>query len=475
MTFVESSCLIIASNFPPIQSAGVYRTLRMAKYLPALGWKLNILTLSTNTLQQGTSIDPALLDQIPTDIQIYRAPARFPIEKLNRILGRNRQSAKEKVALNGITGGGTTTGKMPKKSSAGFYQRLKDQLTLPWMTPDRMVGWVGPAAKLGTVAVRESETNVIYSSGPPWSNHLVAVRIVAATGLPWVADFRDPWGGNAFRPGRSGDTWAGRKHRELESRVYRNASVVIFNTDRSRSDAVDRIGESLANKSVVIPNGFDPAHFEGLDLSSSSPDTVKPASEPLQIIHAGSFYGKRNVDSLLSAIGELKRAGKLSAADVQLSLIGRVREHEQTLVKQHSIRDIVALEPPVSHHDCLQRLRDADLLLLVQTEAPLCIPGKLYEYIAIGKPVLTVASDGATADLVAAESIGECIAPTDITGLKICLLDLVDRHRNGGIKRRDVSVRNRYDGSRQMELFDTVLRRAMVDPETRSAVGVVSE
>ena len=248
MTFVESSCLIIASNFPPIQSAGVYRTLRMAKYLPALGWKLNILTLSTNTLQQGTSIDPALLDQIPTDIQIYRAPARFPIEKLNRILGRNRQSAKEKVALNGITGGGTTTGKMPKKSSAGFYQRLKDQLTLPWMTPDRMVGWVGPAAKLGTVAVRESETNVIYSSGPPWSNHLVAVRIVAATGLPWVADFRDPWGGNAFRPGRSGDTWAGRKHRELESRVYRNASVVIFNTDRSRSDAVDRIGESLANK-----------------------------------------------------------------------------------------------------------------------------------------------------------------------------------------------------------------------------------
>lgn len=464
----KSSCLIIASNFPPIQSAGVYRTLRMAKYLPALGWKLNILTLSTDTLQQGTSIDPTLLDQVPTEIQIYRAPARFPIEKFNQILGRNRQVVKEKATLKDMSGE-TANGKISKKS-AGLYQRLKDRITLPLMTPDRMVGWVSPAAKMGMAAVLENKINVVYSSGPPWSNHLVARRVCAAARLPWVADFRDPWVGNTFRPDRNGDTWVGRKHRLLELEVYRNASVVIFNTKRSRKNAVKRIGENLAEKSVVVTNGFDPADFAGLKASHIVPAGEQPLCRPLQIIHTGAFYGKRNVDTLLAAIGEMKREGELSADDIQLSLIGPVREHEQRMVKQHSIADIVALEQPVPHHTCLQRLKNADLLLLVQTKAPLCIPGKLYEYIAVGKPVLTIASDGATADLVA-EGIGGCIDPADFAGLKTCLLDLVNRHRGDGIKCPDVSIRNRYDGRQQMELFDAALRRAMANFEIRTAVG----
>jgi len=460
------SLLIIASNFPPIQSAGVYRTLRLVKYLPEFGWGLDVLTLSSSTLPQNTVTDSALLEQVPDGTNIYRAPARFPIEKFNQITGRSKSSGKAKS--NSIkTTSTSTVGLKTKNLSPGLFQKLKDRITLPWMTPDRLVGWVAPAAKLGLSVMKNQSADVIYSSGPPWSNHLVAGRIVAASEIPWVADFRDPWVGNAFRPGRNDDSWAGRKHRQLESSVYENANMVIFNTQRALDDAVSRIGSELGRKSVVIPNGFDPADFAGprTDQETRGGCTVdadpNAGATPFHMIHTGAFYGKRNIDSLLTAIGELKQEGKLTADDLKLELIGRVRAHEESLVARHSINDIVTLTNPVPHHECLQRLSRADMLLLVQTEAPLCIPGKLYEYIAIGKPVLTLAAEGATADIVASEKLGPCIDPEDRSQLKTGLLDLIQQHRCGEIKSADSASRERYDGSKQMALFNNALCRAM--------------
>ena len=309
---------------------------------------------------------------------------------------------------------------------------------------------------------RNAGIEILYSSGPPWSNHLVAERIATATGLPWVADFRDPWVGNTFRPGRNEDTWAGRKHRRLELSVFQKAHVVIFNTDRAQNDAVDRIGVFLAEKSVVIPNGFDPEHFEDLLACPVQPsESEAPRRTPLQMLHTGAFYGKRNVDSLLAVIGELKQSAKLSAGDLQLELIGSVRPHEQRLIDHHSISDIVTLIPSIPHKRCLQRLSKADVLLLVQTEAPLCVPGKLYEYIAIEKPILTLAADGATADLVTNENLGPCVDPADRSQLKSALLDLLGQHRNSEFRCISSAVCERYDGRKQMELFDNALCQAM--------------
>jgi len=429
----------------------------MAKYLPEYGWEIHVLTLSTDRLSKGTSIDNALLNQVPAGIPVYRAPARFPIEEFNRVTGRGKKREDERIT-SANSNRSTTDG---KKSTAGLFQRMKDRITMRWMTPDRLVGWVSPAAKLGRTAVREHKTDILYSSGPPWSNHLVAGKIVAATGLPWVADFRDPWVGNTFRPGRSGDTWAGRKHRILELDVYQKTNLVIFNTDRARDDAVNRIGDFLAEKSVVIPNGFDPENFNNLQTNSLPANKRTPhQSAPLQMLHTGAFYGKRNVDSLLAVIGELKHTGEITAKDLQLGLIGSVRPHEQKLIDHHSIGDIATQTPPIPHKQCLQQLVKADVLLLVQTEAPLCVPGKLYEYIAIGKPILTLAADGATADLVAKEDLGPCVDPTDCSQLKDVLLNLLRQHRCGEVKCSSSAIRERYDGRKQMALFNDVLCQA---------------
>ena len=415
-----------------------------------------MLTLQTDQLPQGTSTDSSLLKQVSAAIPTSRAKVRLPIETINRITGRSKTTRKS--GLKNSTGASkkSKSTSKPKSTSASFVQQLKDRLTIPWMTPDRLVGWVRPASKKGIEITRENKFDLIYSSGPPWSNHLVASRIGKSSGLHWVADFRDPWCGNAFRPSRNGDTWEGRKHRELELDVYHSASAIIFNTELAQQDAVERIGPWLAKKSVVIPNGFDPAHFANLPRQSAT-------SGKLKMIHAGSFYGKRNVDSLLKAIEKLKQSGTLTTKNFQLELVGNIRAHEQQMIESLSIKDFVVLTPTVAHSQCLERLSASDILLLVQTDAPLCVPGKLYEYIAIGRPIFTLATDGATTELVKREGLGICCDPANIAQIEASLAQIVGRSRTRQFEAASANVRSRYDGRQQMVAFDSVFQRLISD------------
>ena len=189
------------------------------------------------------------------------------------------------------------------------------------------------------------------------------------------------------------------------------------------------------------------------------------------MIHAGSFYGKRNVDTLLQAIGNLKQSGVLTTKNYQLELVGNVRDHEKQVIEDLSIGDLVMLTPAVSHSECLDRLNASDVLLLVQTDAPLCVPGKLYEYIAIGKPIFTLAADGATAELVKRERLGICCDPANIAQIEISLVQLLDQNRTGQFETASASVRDRYDGCKQMTTFDSIFQRVIFNStQTQSSI-----
>lgn len=464
----RTSVLVVASNFPPVHSGGVYRTLRLAKYLPDFGWDLKVLTLSQATFPHGTVVDHDLVAQVPDSTIVYRADAEYPLERLHSLRDFFRRRLREKKVGPASRGKKQPRVRLNKK---GYLQILKDRITLPYMTPDKIVGWVKPASKIGMRIAQEQQVSLIYSSGPPFSNHLVGNRIKAKCGLPWVADFRDPWLGNDWRPDRESESWSGRKHRAMESSVFVNADQVIFNTERSRHDAISRFGGQLAQKSVVIANGFDPSDFSNASLisngciNSSSCDheaQSRKENQSLKLVHTGSFYGRRNIDSLIRALGELTQCERLDRGDLSIDLIGNVRDHERHLVEDCKVSDMVRLIPPMPHQECLARIRQADALLLVQTEAPLCIPGKLYEYIAVGKPVFTLASAGATADLVTQERLGPCVDPDDLDAVKATVLDLVDQYRDGRLKQPDGHAVERYNGHNQMKEFDSVFRVALL-------------
>lgn len=457
-----SRCFLVATHFPPFQSAGTFRSIRIAKYLPELGWDLEVLTVDPASYLEGSRISQESLSQISQDIKVHRTRAAHPNQWLQagkKLLTRNSKpiSSKER----GATPKSASVTSTKEEPSSGMVQRAKDAVTVPLMTPDRWIGWMPFAVRKGKRALAASRCDLLYSSGPPWTNHLIARRLKQTHDVAWVADFRDPWVGNNFRPQRRGDTWVGRKHRELESKVIRFADGVIFNTARACDEAQSRYPDLPSEKFCVIPNGFDPA-----DFSSAPPASVDGQGEtnrrPLRLVHTGAFYGKRNVDALLVALGELRKTEAIGAEDIELVLIGAAgRDHEKRLAADLGITKMVNVRPSIPHSECLTELYGADVLLLVQTDAPLCVPGKLYEYLAVGRPVFTLAGDGATADIVRKEGVGPCVSPQDNDELKRVVLDLVHAHRNGGVSIAEGVQLERYDGRAQMRLFDAAFRRAM--------------
>ncbi|MDG2015404.1 MAG: glycosyltransferase [Pirellulaceae bacterium] len=461
------ACLIVASHFPPMRSAGVFRTLRIARYLPEHDWKLHVLTLNESAYLNGTTSSQELLSKIPDEVCIHRTSATHRLEQINAVkdwVRKGKRKESKKVEAKSSEGSSASAAKQ-QGTDRSFLQRVKDGITLPLMTPDRWIGWLPFAVRAGRQILKNHPIDVIYSSGPPWTNHLAALQLKQSKQTAWVADFRDPWLGNNFRPQRQGDTWVGRQHQTLERNVVEAADVVILNTKRSRQSMIDRYSSLPEDKFLVIPNGYDPADFEEIQKEHLCSETsVGQTPRPLRMVHAGAFYGRRNVDSLLQAIGELVCQKDLDSSDLQIDLIGAARpgrSRELQLAEAAGVSDIVNVLPSLPHAECLGQLLSADVLLLVQTEAPLCIPGKVFEYIALRKTVFTLAGEGSTADLVRSEHLGPCADPLDKEQIKSSVLGLVRNHQVESLPRPGSSALAKFDGCCQVELFDGALKKAM--------------
>ncbi len=419
--------LIVASLFPPAQSAGVFRTLRFSRYLSRVGWDVTVLTVDEDFYEETQAKDQRLKDKISCELAVVATRAVYPVESLSRM--------KQVLTLrrnNRIRNGANCDQETARTAHGGptTIARLKDAITLPLMTPDRLVGWVPFAVRAGTAAVRRQSIDVLYSTGPPFSNHVVGLKLKRKIGLPWVADFRDPWVSADFRPIRRSNTWVGRRHQKLETLVAREADRLLFTTPEIRDDMLQRHPDLASQKCHVLYNGFDPEDYRHLQVCHDTPRHGRP----LVMAHAGSFYGKRTVEPLLRAIGRLKSAGQLTASDIRLELIGAGvsgRTVEVQKAREYGIEELVEVTPPIDHQSCLERLAAADVLLLVQTEAPMCIPGKVFEYIALRKPVFTLCDRGATARFVREERLGWCVRPDDPEGLDNTLLELIHGFRAG--------------------------------------------
>jgi glycosyltransferase involved in cell wall biosynthesis len=168
------------------------------------------------------------------------------------------------------------------------------------------------------------------------------------------------------------------------------------------------------------------------------------------------------VRGLIEAVGNLRHDGRISAGQLEVQLIGALRNargEERRQVEKCGVREIVKVLPRVPHEECIRRLAQADVLLLVQVGAPLSVPGKLFEYMALGKPMFVLTSGGATADLVEREGLGVCADPDDVGQIEEALLSFCGQFASGeALATVSADVRSRYDGRRLTEQLDAVLR-----------------
>lgn len=380
----SSTLLMVAYEFPPCLSAGVQRTLKFAQHLPSHGWKPVVVTTVGSAYMRT---DPSL--SCPEGVDVHRAWSF---------------DASRRLAV------------------SGRYLKITS-------TPDRYSSWYPFAVRQGRAAIRQHQPAAIYSTYPVFTAHMVARTLARSTGLPWIADFRDP-APEHYEPGHE----AVRLASQVDRSAVDEASALIFATARMRELYLERYPTCDPNKAVVIENGFDEDRLEALTRAG------RERGETFDILHSGAIYPRgRDITSLLEALAYAPSHtpdGRL----IRLRLRGAQKReaHEKALIDrlgQLGLDDRVQFLPPCSYEEALEEMGRSDALLLLQGRLfDYQIPGKAYEYAATDRPILTLGGPrGATTALMRGMEgsvVGDADDPTSIVRALAELVTLSPRPRD---------------------------------------------
>lgn len=358
--------LMIAFHFPPAaMSSGHLRTLAFARYLPDSGWDPIVLSARALAYPQTAPIRP---DTIPDGCVVRRT---FALD------------AKRHFAI---------AGKYP-----GFLA-----------LPDRWSSWWPAAVLQGMHLIRRHRVQAIWSTYPIMTAHCVAHSLHCITGLPWIADFRDPVASSEGLTDRR--SAVSRQH--WESKALRVASRSVFTTPGTLHDYAERFPALYAARRLaVIENGYDERAFT--DLPTPAP---RQPGHPLVLVHSGLLYPRgRNPVPFLTALAELRNSRAIDPDGVRVILrASRLEKEYAREIQRLGLEKMVFLPPPVSYRDALIEQAAADALLLFQgSEFDRQIPAKLYEYLRIGRPIFALVGDQGDTANVLRNTGGAELAPID--------------------------------------------------------------
>ena len=459
------TAFVIAYHYPPIRSAGVERTVKFERYLPEFGYRTNVLT---TTAFGGVS-----------DGRVRRAwePLGLYRHLFNRAARTDRQAAS-----------GVRTGR--SRAGDGRRGRRGFGLARRWLLiPDGQILWLPAALAKGLRYLRREQADLIYSTSPPASAHLVALLLAQLTGLPWVADFRDSWVYDPLDPALLEMPYRNELERRFEEAVVRRADAILAAT-RISADHLRRSYADAADRIHVITNGFDPEDVEmaltrpapesllfdpeGHDEYAASGLPVEPSIDaeegvdrPLRVVHTGSFsvsHPERTPMDLFAALRSLLEEDAEWARRLEVVLVGRLDLAEVRQAADLVQAGILSLHDEVDRRTALSLQSRADVLLLVDHARPWPgsnVPGKLFDYLGVGRPIMALCGAGAVADLMTELDAGVSAAPDEPAAIRGALEEMHRRFRAGSLARdqtRDLSRFHRRELSRQLAAcFDFVL------------------
>jgi len=287
----------------------------------------------------------------------------------------------------------------------------------PFNIPDSSINWFFPAVKTGKKIIKMIDPDIIYSSAPPWTSHLIGCNLKKWSNKPLIVDFRDPWAQAPFKQ-KSWNKIEKKIHNRLESYVVKEADAIIVNNEWTRKDLLKHHA-FIENKLHVINNGFDIEDYKDIFVNNSK-------NEKFIITHAGNLYGGRDPSPFLEAIKGLIEEGRLISNETKVQFVG-IKENPfgiRDKVRMLKLEDVVEILPSIPHKECLNILASSTVLLIFQGGTHLSIPSKLYEYMAIGKPILALTGEGATRDLIIQERLGKVVEAYDPSEIKNSLIEL---------------------------------------------------
>ena len=372
--------LMLINFFPPAGGGGVYRPLSFVKYLARSGWDITVVTPGPGEFWIS---DPSLEKQIPENVRVIRTGSLSASRILGKLKGRRA---------------GESAG---ARSSGGF--ELMRKTGEFFLLPDTYTGWRPFAVREALRLCRRETYDVLYSTSPPDSTHLAALTVSRKTGIPWLADFRDPWISLYLRDPVSA------AHRSIlegmERRVACGADTVTVTTMWQK----DELGRKIPSCNTVrIPNGYDEEDFTAA--------AEAPPDGPLQIAHCGMLTLGRRSRVFLEGVSRFMESVPEAADRIRVTFIGARESVNEDLEGIRGIGKIVRFEDNIPHAECVARERRSHVLLLIKHDDRQyngLVPGKLYEYIGAQRPILALAPPGEAADIITGLRRGEIARPGD--------------------------------------------------------------
>jgi glycosyltransferase involved in cell wall biosynthesis len=383
--------LIITYYWPPSGGSGVQRWLKFAKYLPEFGWEPVIFTPENPDFDLK---DESLMKEINPQLEVIKFPIWEPYHLFRKL-------KKEKSG---------DTAKVLEKKKKGLVDKLGIWLRANAIVPDPRVYWVKPSVTFLTDLVKNGQFQAIITTGPPHSLHLIGLKLHQVYNIPWLADFRDPWSKWEFLDSLPMLPMVRVRHEKLEQKILLEANAVTTISPCFKQDF-----EKLANrKTYLLTNGFDE---EDLPVNW---EKKCPPKDRLEIVYTGAIDAIRNPIPFLIAFK--KAFLNKSEKKVSMRFVGKVSEGIKKMVQEDTwMAEHIQMDGYVSHEKVFDYYATAHLLLLILTHTKNAkgnIPGKIFEYMATGRPILALGDpQGDAANILHTSGAGKVFAHTDIEGI----------------------------------------------------------
>ncbi|MCJ7509216.1 MAG: glycosyltransferase family 4 protein [candidate division Zixibacteria bacterium] len=422
--------LIISYYFPPMGMGGVQRALKFAKYLPSFGWQPIILTVKD---VDYFAKDYTLLDELPSDVKIIRTGSLDPL-RLSYLLKRITRKTKE--------------------SQGETYTPLKAKILSWFFFPDNKIGWFPFALVKGINICKKEKVDLILSTSPPPSCHLIGYVLKRLCGKPWVADFRDLWFGPQYEFFPTPLHTAARKI--IEKTISKNADAIV-----TVNHKITEYIQGYSPKTIeTIFNGYDREDFNF---------EIKKPTDRFTILHFGTFGPGLNPEPFFKALSNLIRKKLINSNNIKFIKTGQtIGLNLQSLLDKYNLKDITqTLGYVSSHKGALQILAQADLLLLITSLSPqskYVTPGKVYEYLAANRPILAIVpEDSSAAQIIQFTQTGKVISPDRIEEIEKAILDYYQNYleKRSGLKPNRAEINKferKYLTSKLATLFDRTIQ-----------------
>lgn len=393
--------LIITYYWPPAGGSGVQRWLKFVKYFREFGIEPIVYTVENPNYP---ILDNSLINDIPKNIEVLK----YPIWEPNNFL--------------------SFFGKK-KTESAGFlnpnpsiFGKIMQYIRANYFIPDARKFWVKPSVKYLKKYLSESEIDVVITTGPPHSLHLIGLKLKKEIGVNWIADFRDPWTEIDYFHQLPLSKKAIEKHHYLEEEVLKNADAVLVvgNTMKSKYDKFN-------SNVVTVTNGFD----------GEIVDSIIELDAKFTITHIGLMNADRNSKMLWEVLAEIRNENEAFKSDFQLKLIGKMDTSVLNEISKHELSENVEIVNYVAHNEVVEFQKKSQVLLLVVNNVPSAkgiITGKIFEYLMAKRPILAIApSDGDLATIIKQTNSGIVVDFNNSVLLKKTILDLYLKFCNNNL------------------------------------------